>query len=480
MMETIEKYTHYDTRYDSYLGALEKRVKKSLYLPKHHLYPKTGLMNDPNGLSYFNGEYHVFYQWYPFGASHGMKHWGHAASSDLVDFSDQGYGLIPDQEYEKNGAYSGNAIEHEGQLYLFYTANYKTDTGKKAKQALAIMDQKGNIVKHHKNPIIDGAPEGFSQELRDPFVFKRHDHFYMLLGGGSFTDGVGTGFGDVGELLLYQSDNLLDWAYLGPIEVAIPRGYMLECPSMVRIGEKDVLFLSPMGYEREEHRYHNRFASIYLVGNLDLSKRVFHIDEMDELDAGFDYYAPQSFLGEKQEPLTMGWFGCGEQVYPIDDEGWKHGLTMPQKMTLKENRLYRYPVQSLLKRYKKDKITMGKRIDVSDRTFLLETRLDESTLLRFGREEDYWSLCYNQTLGQITIDRSSLKQPIDREQGEQRHLLLKDKTLSPVLSLFVDNSFVELYVNQGEQVMSFRVFLENGTNQIVSDTEITTHISYFS
>ncbi len=82
-LEKIEKYTYVEDKHRPYLEELSEFVSQSEYLPKYHIYPKSGLMNDPNGLAYFNGEYNFFYQWFPFEPNHGMKHWGHLTSKDL-------------------------------------------------------------------------------------------------------------------------------------------------------------------------------------------------------------------------------------------------------------------------------------------------------------------------------------------------------------------------------------------------------------
>ena len=477
MSKKIEKYTFYTTEWQEHLSQLEEKINESAYLPKYHLYPKTGLMNDPNGLSYFNGKYQVFYQWFPFDSFHGMKHWGHATSEDLVKFKDEGFALIPDEEYEKNGAYSGNAFEYNDELYLFYTANYKTDTGKVAKQALAIMDKKGTITKYPKNPILEGAPKGFSQELRDPFVFERNSSFYMLLGGGRFLEGEQTGFGDIGELLLYKSTNLVDWTYQGTIDLPIDKGYMLECPSLVTIDGKDVLFLSPMGYEKETYRYQNRFSSIYLVGQLDVEKRTFALEHVDELDAGFDYYAPQSFYGKNQLPLTFGWFGCGEQVYPIDTEGWKHGLTTAQEMRLVDGKLRRFPTEEVQKQFTDKQTIRTNQLLLEYPYYHLQFELNkeqESTIC-FGTKDDFWQLNLDEKKETVTIDRGHLAKKIDTEYGMKRTCEIAELANNITVDVFVDNSFIELYLNEGERVFSFRVFLESEQTTISfsKETEAT-------
>lgn len=178
----VEKYTALKKEHKEYIGQLMEYCSKTPRHPKFHIHPPCGLMNDPNGLAYFKGKYHVFYQWFPFGPEHGMKHWAHVSSENLSDWKWSDEILIPDQEYEKNGCYSGNSIEADNRLYLYYTANYKTEQGKVPKQAMAWLEEDGSLHKYEGNPIIDEKPEGLIGEIRDPFVFKKDGAYYMFLG----------------------------------------------------------------------------------------------------------------------------------------------------------------------------------------------------------------------------------------------------------------------------------------------------------
>ncbi|EOH91823.1 glycoside hydrolase family 32 protein [Enterococcus pallens] len=442
------------------LAKLAAKVSSSHYLPNYHIYPQSGLMNDPNGLAYFNGKYHVFFQWYPFAPIHGLKHWGHTTSENLVDWSKQEIALSPTEEYEKNGCYSGNAIEFQGELYLFYTANYKTEAGKIPKQAVAIMDKEGRIRKRTE-PVIEGTLPGLSGELRDPFVFERDGCFYMLLGGSKFTDKEKPGFGDQGVLLLYQSNDLLNWSYQGLIDLPLPTGYMLECPSLIQIDGKDILFLSPMGIAPEDERFNNRFASIYAVGELDILNRCFHADYWDQMDAGFDFYAPQAFLGEHQQPLLYGWFGCGEPDYPVQ-VGWLHGLTFPQQMQLVQGKFKRYPASEIIEVFTQKQAVKRPKIKTESRNYWLE--LTEGFNFTIGSAADYWEFQYDTETKLATVSRDNLAKKIDVGYGEKRSTRILN--LQKV-DIFVDNSFVELYLNQGEQVFTFRVF-QDDSDTIVS------------
>ena len=124
----VEKYTPIQKSHEAYLKELMEYCKDTPRHPSYHIHPPCGLVNDPNGLAYFGGKYHVFYQWFPFGPEHGMKHWAHVISEDLIKWERSDQMLIPDQEYEKNGCYSGNSIEADGKLYLYFHHNVRDAT----------------------------------------------------------------------------------------------------------------------------------------------------------------------------------------------------------------------------------------------------------------------------------------------------------------------------------------------------------------
>ena len=452
----FEKYTYLEEKHQKYLEELANYVQDSKYLPKFHIYPQSGLMNDPNGLAYFNGEYQIFYQWFPFEASHGMKHWARVVSKDLTDWEWKGTALIPNKEYEKNGCYSGNAMEKDGKLYLFYTANYKIENGRIRKQAVAFMDKKGNIEKYEKNPIINGAPEGVTGDIRDPFVFEKNGQYYMLLGGRTENE--------EGKLLLYKSNDLLKWDYEGILEIGVNNiGFMYECPSYIQVDGKDVLIFSPMGLAPNGDRYHNQFTSLYMIGNLDLEKKRFTVEFMDELDCGFDFYAPQVFYGKDRKPLMIGWFGCGEQVLPTDKEMWRHGLTMVRELHIVDGKLYTYPVKEMDKVYKHLEISKCLNCVPAEKYYITETEIlkntekSEPVILQFGTDNDNWKLIVDFKRNRITLDRNGLAQKFDEKYGLERSCSIK-KTDKVKLKIYVDNSFVEICINDGERMMSSRVF----------------------
>lgn len=93
----------------------------------HHLMPPVGWLNDPNGLCWYKGRYHVFFQYAPFDVEGGLKFWGHYTSEDLVDWKYEGTALYPDSPYDCHGVYSGSALAESEKLHLFFTGNVKID-----------------------------------------------------------------------------------------------------------------------------------------------------------------------------------------------------------------------------------------------------------------------------------------------------------------------------------------------------------------
>ena len=99
------------------------------FKPKHHFSAEIGWINDPNGFVYFQGEYHLFYQFYPYDSVWGPMHWGHAKTKDFVNWEHLPVALAPDMPYDKDGCFSGSAIVKDDVLWLMYTGNVEQEDG---------------------------------------------------------------------------------------------------------------------------------------------------------------------------------------------------------------------------------------------------------------------------------------------------------------------------------------------------------------
>ncbi len=211
--------------------------------PRYHFLPPANFMNDPNGLIQWQGRYHLFYQCNPEGPFPGPKHWGHAASADLVHWTDLPIALSPAPGGpDEDGCWSGYAVQHDGEVSVVYTG--VRGPAQLPCVATSVDAQLVTWTKHPGNPVIAAPPP--DQDIlifRDHAVWREDGTWYQLVGSG--IDGAG------GTALLYRSADLIEWEYLHPIHVGdknrtepIWTGLCWECPSFFALGDRQVLVVS--------------------------------------------------------------------------------------------------------------------------------------------------------------------------------------------------------------------------------------------
>lgn len=291
---------------------------------QYHFEPKTGWMNDPNGLVYFNGMYHAFFQHYPHAPHWGPMHWGHAVSKNLIDWEELPIALYPDKEYEHQegggGCFSGSAIVRDGVLYLIYTSVSKA-LGQT--QSVAMSNDGVHFEKYENNPVIRNFPADGSADFRDPKVTEIDGIYYMVVGSGK--DGVA-------KILLYRSDNLLEWAYVGVLFEGAEYGNVAECPDFFPFGDKYVLMFSNLA----------TLGTEFLYGDFDGQR--FTPISCHRIEHGPCFYAPQSFLDPNGRRIVIGWLYSWKKAC---DEGadYAGALTIPRELTISaDGKLRLFPV----------------------------------------------------------------------------------------------------------------------------------------
>lgn len=454
-IDTSSRYRSLAQAAPGELENLAKDTAHSKWKPSYHIHPGFGLLNDPNGLAYYKGAFHVFYQWHPFAPTHAMKHWAHVSSENLIDWERHNVALVPEHAYEANGAYSGTSIEVDGKLYLYYTGNIKyTDGSRSANQCLAVMDQNGVIEKHALNPLIEGPPNGYTGHVRDPKVVRYEDRFRMLLGAQRL-DGTGA-------VIVYSSSDGIEWLFEG--ELAIKGydkfGFMLECPDYFQLGGKDVLLLSPQGITSQNGRYENLYNVVYLIGKIEWGTLQFDVDCYEELDRGFDIYAPQTFDVEGRR-ILLGWAGMGEIEYPSDREGWAHSLTLPRQLMLRDGRLIQQPINEMALLRETVKTVQEKNsvfLTPASAQFELDFTLtgDRSIVTLFKQHDQGLRLDIDHLQGEVVLDRSKTQYPFGERYGTNRRGKIRPGKTA--VRVFVDGSVVEFYLNDGELVLTTRYF----------------------
>ncbi|WP_067725591.1 glycoside hydrolase family 32 protein [Oceanobacillus damuensis] len=441
------------------IKEIQNIVADDPYRLHYHLMPQIGLLNDPNGFAYFNGCYHIFYQWNPFETKHGIKYWGHYISDDLVHWKEAPIALAPDQWYDKNGCYSGSAVVHDNKLYLFYTGNVMDDDGnRESYQCLAVSED--GLEFHKRGPIIH-VPEGYTPHFRDPKVFCEAGKWYMVVGAQT-TEGKG-------EVVLYTSTDLDNWTFHGPLAGSGRNGlgdfgYMWECPDVFRLDGQDILIICPQGLEPRGYEFNNIFHSGYFSGKVDYEQVTFEHGRFTELDRGFDFYAPQTMIDDRGRRLMVGWMGNaeeGESIHPTTRYEWIHTLTLPRHLEWKDGKLLQNPVEELQCLRENEIEYMDVPID-GDKISLPNVQGNVLELEITIKELDATSFSF--TLGEnneITYDKLkktfSLKRLnlADENNYEKRSCVLNELN---TIRLFKDTSSVEIFINNGEEVFSARIF----------------------
>ncbi|RKD76135.1 beta-fructofuranosidase [Sinobaca qinghaiensis] len=447
------------------LEYIKKQVADSPWRQVFHIQPESGLLNDPNGFAFFNGEYHLFYQWYPFGPVHGLKHWYHLTSENLVDWKSHGAALAPDIYEDRHGVYSGSGLAVKEKLYLFYTGNTKLDNGERVPfQCSCAMRTDGTF--EEKKVLMEGAPEGYTPHFRDPKVWQAEDGMYYAVIGGQRVDLTGA-------ILLYVSADLETWECKGEVQTSLPSfGYMWECPDYFEIQGNGILMFSPQGIEAEGDSFQNIYQSGYIMGEpLDLASGRLEHGAFREWDHGFDFYAPQTTESPYGRRILIGWMGLPDQSYPTDRFGWAHCLTLPREIVFENGELRQQPVKELKnKRNEAEHQTWNNADELMDgQAYELDIRFDSlpdtpfSLHVREGRQERT-TLHYDPRDRKLVLDRSDSGEPLNEEYGTTRAALLSYPLAT--LRIFVDVSSIEIFANDGECVFTSRIFPKEDSNGI--------------
>lgn len=447
----------------------------NIWRNKNHIEMPFGLVNDPNGLSYFNGKYHIFYQWNPFGCEHKTKHWALVKTTDFVNFTKPEIILKPEDWFDKNGCYSGGAYVKDDTLKLFYTGNVKNEKDERESyQCIVDYNKDGSFEK--RGPIIPKQPDGYTAHFRDPMIFVNEGIYYMVLG--VQRENL------TGAALIYKSDDIEKWELVGELETDMKEfGYMWECPNIIKVNDDRYAFLfSPQGLEAEEFKNQNIYQSGYVIGNLEFKvPQLKNHSEFKEIDMGFDFYAPQVFT-HNDKNIMIGWVGMPDKdsEYPSGENGgWMFPLTLPRVLEYKDNVLYQKPLKEV-ENLREKQIVSVKDLDINEYSLDLDSRnieidlellLEESTFIdfKFIFRDEYINLTYNKENGVCVIDRNNMKLG---GKGIRKFKLNVDKTLK--LHMFIDNSVIEIYYQEGLETTTLMYFpkFDDFKIEIKSDNKV--------
>ncbi|MFN2303020.1 MAG: glycoside hydrolase family 32 protein, partial [Anaerolineales bacterium] len=314
------------------LLTIRKQMASDPHRPGYHFLSPHNWMNDPNGLFYWQGRYHLFYQYNPNGPMWGDIHWGHASSKDLIHWQDHPLALTPEPGGgDAEGCWSGCVIKSGDQPAAIYTGYTHPDET----PIMLAHAQDADLINWQKspyNPIIKGAPEGVITTLfRDPYVWKDGQRWLMAVGAG-MRDGQCA-------ILRYQSNNLVDWTYEGPLFKARinPTVSMWECPNFFRLDDYDVLLVS---------LFPDIQGVYYYIGNED--GQIFSPQSEGYLEIGTVFYAPHVRQFDDGRTLLFAWLMEGRSTSAIEAAGWAGVQSLPRELSLDEHqRLVSLPAREV-------------------------------------------------------------------------------------------------------------------------------------
>ena len=419
---------------------------------KFHLEMPKGLVNDPNGLCYHQGKYQIFFQWNPFGCEHKHKHWTYTQTTDFINYTKPQIALAPVDKFDKDGCYSGSARSKNNKLEIIYTANLKDEQNiRYPRQVLVKQDDDGKFIK--EKIIIDTVPKGYTTHFRDPYIFTKNNRSFIILG--AQRENL------TGCALIYEEIDE-NWIFRGELKTQLTDfGYMWECPNLFTIDDKDILVFCPQGLKAQKYQYQNLYQAGYLIGQFNPDTLEFTHGEFHEFDMGFDFYAPQVLVHENRH-ILIGWVGMPDKLqdYPTINDGWVHSLTLPRELILKNDKLYQRPIselnelnQNTTTKINTDKISLStnKKLEIS---IPLKDISSWQGKLKFN--DEYILLTYDKNTSVFTIDRNQLKLG---GKGIRQFLVKAQDELN--LSVYIDNSIIELYLQDGEYYATFCYYPTN-------------------
>lgn len=419
---------------------------KNNFRQKLHIEPKSGWINDPNGLSFFCGEYHVYFQYSPDSPlGDGRKCWGHLKSPDFINWRYTGIVLFPDIPEDKDGVYSGSGIVKDDTLYLFYTGNVKEEgehdyvTSGRGANVILVATKNGHDMSAKKILLRNtDYPADCSCHVRDPKVWEENGRYHMVLGARTLQD--------KGCVLRYESDDLEHWVYSGRYSAA-DMGYMWECPDEFTLGGNRYLGISPQGLNHGKYIHQNVYSSGYfrLVNGVPVDFR--------EWDKGFDFYAPQTFNTPDGRKILIGWEGIGDIPYnnPTVGMGWQHCLTLPRELTVSENGdILQNPVREL-EQLRKNAVMVN-----SGDTITAELPFELK-----GDTEDEFSVVLEGILKLEYSGGEAKLSFISEDAGCGRDARYAQLESCRDIRLIADTSSAEVYLNGGEIIFSTRMYPED-------------------
>ena len=468
---------------------------RELYRPRFHFTPKANWMNDPNGMVYYNGQYHLFYQYYPDSTVWGPMHWGHARSKDLLHWEHRPIALYPDElgyifsgsaviDKENTAGFGKNAmiaiytyhdpeLEKEGSI-LFQT------------QGIAYSNDEGETwTKYKGNPVI---PNPGVRDFRDPKVFWNQDKqkWQMVLVAKD-------------HVQIYESEDLKAWHKLSDFRFEDKEKLgVWECPDLFKLPvengeeEKWVLIIS-----HGDGAPNGGSGTRYFIGDYDGT--LFTTDQSESLwlDWGTDNYAGVTWNNEpNNRRIFIGWMSNWDYATSTPTEQWRSAMTLPRELSLHKNAGGYYLKNNAIPEFtdisstpqkiafdNENQITI-KRTDLQQSSLRFNAELNsELQIILANKSGEKFVVMYNPETGIFSADRTKSGETGFNQKfinsSQQNIQIGKRDQLD--FRLILDSCSIEIFINEGEFVLTNQIFPKEeytelkiipGKNSTINNLEI--------
>ena len=454
----------------------------SLWSPAYHFLPVDGWSGLFSGLSYFNGGYNLFYFNNPFAITDSKKYLGHSLSNDLLRWARLPISLAAVDTYDSGDLGAGSAIEKDGLFYLFYSGLQKDVNLTQKTVNLALSKDGVSFIKHANNPIISPPKGDFSQSKFDsPYIWMHDNRFYLLIASANKS-------GTESKLLLYRSKNLLDWELFNVIENPESESRIWEYPSYIEMKGFSGILLSYKDSQNSKNSQSVSYRCGIIPGTIDYSSGKFtQKGDFQFIDYGFDYYAPQISKIDENKYLVWGHLmdyqnnpngdfitGAMPRILSYSDNKDNKIIVnpIPQFTSLRESKLsfknFNVSHPAILKGFVGDAYEIETLIDLrlaKNFSLKLRTSDDEETVLFYDKVKQLFIL--NREKSGILLDGSrGVNMPLNNN-------CIK-------LHVFVDKSSIEVFINDGEAVLSSRIFPSEKSRNLKVSALGRAKVKYFN
>lgn len=455
---------------------LTQAASTSKWQSVYHVEPPFGFLGAPTGFNYINGIYHLFYEWSPDSSlveTPDYKYIYHVTSKDLVHFNNQGVKVRPGSLYDSSSLFGGSLSKIFNEVSYFYTGERVKNEEVLVTQLGGYMNTDGKIQKYPA-PLLRNAPKGTKEYFKNPYVTVIDREVVMFIGTMNHEE--------FGRVAVYRGPSVEELKFDGILDTGYKAfGYLWEGPEFFDLDMDSVFIFNARGLDKFGHHFWNIYQSGYMIGDFQRDGNYFIHDEFYEFDRGFDFYRPVTTIDEAGNRVMIAWMGQEESDYPSKVDKTTGAMTMPRILEVDNDRLRQIPHPSLEK-LRGEEITAegyfrqypAKLTDFYGEVYELIVDILENNasilhiyLRKNSRHET--KISYDSTNGILTLDRTFSGETIENVDGTTRSIELEEDLAN--LRIFVDQSSIEIFINDGKYTMTSRIFPSDDAKGVEFVTE---------